>query len=549
MANQDIDDGNDADYPPYLCFQALESDFRVCLGGDFHEHVCQYSFNRKDWFNLLARTYTPAIGILQKVYFRANLDPVLTDATSNSGIKSIGKFSTTKKYRLSGNPTSMLHGMDWTLDNFDTSVPSSYGLAFLFQSSKAVSISKDFFNFKADSFRTCYQMFYNSNYLKESIVINNIGTLGNGIFNSAFQYCPIDEITIANKSLANQAFVSAFLATNIKKISLPATYIYASAYSSICKGCGSLVEVFINGRNLEVSTIAGYTQHLNEAFYGCKNLSKVTYLVTYPFTKKYTNNWLTGVAEEGTIILSKNITWNPDDYRNGNTDNIEGSDTFDDTITWGIPKNWIVQYYDPITHEIKENRDEFKVFGDYMILECIKTNSKQYIDSQIKLNINSRIEVDASPTTSTATNDYALCGNSYDTKNRITINPANKNTAISKFGEKSYTGNLYRPGRHTWAADKNGLYIDGEKVGEWGGDVTDFEHTTSFYILADRTSTGVQSKALTGTRIYGLKVYENGELVANMVPALSVSQKRPGLYDITNDRFLVNIGEGEFTYE
>lgn len=347
MANQDIDDGNDADYPPYLCFQALESNFKVCLGGDFHEHTCQYSFNRKDWFDLPARTYTPSIGILQKVYFRANLDPVLTDATSTSGIKSIGKFSTTKKYRLSGNPTSMLHGKDWTLDNFDTSVPSSYGLAFLFQSSKAVSVSEDFFRFTANSYRSCYQMFYGSGYLKESIIINSIGALGSGAFYSAFESCPIDEIIITNTSISIQAFIGAFLSTNIKKISLPATYIYYGSYNSICKNCKNLEEVFINGRNLQIFDLPAYTNHLKEAFYGCSFLSKVTYLVTNPFAKKYTNNWLTGVAENGTIILNKNIEWDPKDYMNGNTDNIEGSETLEQTITWGIPKGWTILYCDP----------------------------------------------------------------------------------------------------------------------------------------------------------------------------------------------------------
>lgn len=349
MANQDIDDGNDADYPPYLCFQALESDFRVCLGGDFHEHVCQYSFNRKDWFNLPARTYTPAIGIFQKVYFRANLTAVPTNAASSNGTHSIGRFSTTKKCRLSGNPTSMLHGMDWTLDNFDTSV-SNYGLAYLFQNTKPVSVSEDFFNVKSTSFRSCYFMFYDSEYLKGPIVIDNIGTLGSGAFSSAFYKCSIDEITITNANLSVQAFTNAFYSTNIKKISLPATYIYYGAYANMCEKCVDLEEVFINGRRLQIYDNPAYINHLNKAFFGCEKLSKVTYLVTNPFAKKYTNNWLTGVAENGTIILNKNIEWDPEIYRNGKIDNIEGSETLGQTITWGIPgtpETWPIKYCDP----------------------------------------------------------------------------------------------------------------------------------------------------------------------------------------------------------
>jgi hypothetical protein len=547
MANQDIDDGNDADYPPYLCFQAVESDFRVCLGGDFHEHACQYSFNRKDWFDLPARTYTPAIGILQKVYFRANLTPVLMQASNST--KSIGTFSTTKKCRLSGNPTSMLHGMDWTLDSFDTSVPD-YGLSYLFRDSKAVSVSRDFFDFKTTPFRACYFMFTSSYFLKGLVIIDSKGSLGSGAFTRIFDRCPIDEIIITNTSTSIQTFSNAFGYTNIKKISLPAISIQYDAYYYICENCGNLEEVFINGRSL---TIGGnqYTNHLTGAFANCSKLSKVTYLVTNPLDKRYTNDWLTGVAENGTIILNKFTTWDPEYYRNGDVieTEVDGVVT-KEIITWGIPKNWEVKYCDPATLEVKGSREEFLEFKDkdYMTLEYIQTNGNQYIDSQIKLNWNSRIEIDARPSSSTA--DYTLWGNAYDVNTRTIFSTSNKDTAVSRFGGKSYTGNLYRSGRHVWSSDKNGVYIDGEIIGKWGSDVTNFEHTTSFYILANRisTGTGVQLKASSGTRIYGLKVYENDTLVADMVPALNISQSRPGLYDKVNNRFLTNIGTGEFTY-
>ncbi len=548
MAQQGVDDGNDADYPPYLCFQALESNFSVCLGGNFHEHACQYSFNRKDWFDLPARMYTPAIGILQKVYFRANLTAV--PQSSGASIMSIGKFSTTKKCRLSGNPTSMLHGMDWTLDNFNTSA-SYYGLANLFQNTKSVSVSRDFFNFASVGARACYNMFSDNKNLKGSIYITKAaGTSSSGVFTQAFLNCALDSVFIETNESAWETYSQAFVSSLIKTLKLPATYIYPGMYSSICSSCRYLEEVFINGRNLGTSsTSESYVNHLTRAFSNCSKLSKVTYLVTNPFDKRYTNNWLTGVAEEGTIILNKFITWDPEDYRNGNETEVDGGAT--EIITWGIPKNWKVKYCDPNTLEVKGSREEFIEYGDYMTLEYIQTNGNQYLDSQIVLSANSRIEVDARPTTSTSTTSYVLYGNTYNSNNRITLNPTNGDTATSRFDGKPYVGNLYRSGRHVWSSDKNGVYIDGEIIGEWDGDITDFEHTTSFYILADRisTGTGYQLRALTGARIYGLKVYEDGELVADMVPVLQYSTKKPGLYDKINDRFLANIGEGEFTYQ
>ena len=100
------------------------------------------------------------------------------------------------------------------------------------------------------------------------------------------------------------------------------------------------------------------------AFRNCKNLKKVWYLSTLPLSDKF-DYWLTGVAEEGTIILNKNINWNPEDYRNGNIDNIEGSATFDKTITWGIPTGWEVKYCDPDNiNDVRDYREIDKAWNE-----------------------------------------------------------------------------------------------------------------------------------------------------------------------------------------
>ena len=348
---------------PYLCFEAVEDDFSVCLGGDFHEHTCQYSFNRIDWFDLPARTHTPSISISQKVYFRANLTPIPIEATKPNEVKSIGYFLTTKKCRLSGNPTSMLHGMDWALGNLNTSVPN-YGLSNLFINTMSVSVSKDFFNFTSVLTRACYNMFFSNKYLVGSIYItkaagaNSTGSAG--VFMGAFTGCKLDSVFIETNESAWQTYQNAFESSLIKTLNLPATFIHPGMYYYTCKNCTYLEKVFINGRKLNISSVSSYTNHLNGSFLNCSRLSTVTYLVINPFDKRYTNNWLKGVAEEGTIILNKNITWNPEDYRNGNIDNIEGSATLGETITWGIPAGWEVKYCDPDNpDDVRDNKEDF----------------------------------------------------------------------------------------------------------------------------------------------------------------------------------------------
>ena len=553
MANQDIDDGNDADYPPYLCFQALESDFRVRLGGDFHEHVCQYSFNRKDWFDLPARTYTPAIGILQKVYFRANLTPVAMDASDPNGVMSIGIFSTTKKCRLSGNPTSMLHGDGCLTDKSVT----SYGLTNLLEYVKCVSVSYNFFEFDKVNFRSCYRLFGASfdgknYYLTGDIIIHKSGA--DGTYSESFQYQPVNTISINGSTTGTGEFSSAFEGTKIKKITLPATYIAYGAYRNVCRNCSKLEEAFINGRSLGVGDDIKIN-HLNGAFYGCSSLSKVTYLVTTPFAKKYTNNWLTGVAEDGEIILNKFVPYDPEIFKNGSIDNIEGSATLGDPITWGIPANWTVKYCDPTTLEVTENRDELIEDGRFIKLSYIKTNGSQRLDSGITLDSDYRVEIDAQ--LGNGSLKWMLFGN-IENDNAFELNGANTgNTAnrTTRFGNAECTSNLYRAARTKYAVDKTGIYIYDEqsvewkKIGSWDATPNNFTHANSFYILSERNGDSVQYSARQETCLYGLKVYRNDNLIADMVPRISLSHGRPGLYDKINDRFLINIGTGEFTYQ
>lgn len=553
MANQ-ASEVDESKYPPYLCFQALESNFQVALTGDWHNNVCQYSFNCEDWYDLPARTYTPPIGVLQKVYFKANLTPTAVSPTEPNGAHSIGKFVTTKKCRLSGSPTSMLHGDDCDTDK---SVPN-YGLAYLFMPTKAVSVSEDFFNFTSVKTRACFSIFSDNGYLKGYIYITKAAdtSTANGVFMKGFTGCKLDSVVITTKEYAWQTYSAAFVSSNIKTLDLPATAISPSMYFKICQYNKMLERVFINGRGLILGTDT-YISHIEGAFQGCTKLSKVTYLVAgNPFAKKYTNNWLMDVAEEGTIIFNKFAFYDPENYRNGNIDNIEGSETLGEAITWGIPANWTVKYCDPDNpDDLMDNRDETleNIDGNkYIKVSYIQTNGDQYLDSGIVLDSNCRVEVDA--LLGDGSLKWMLFGNTGDTNNimPIELNGANTGNAANRttrFGDTTNTNNIYSygSGKRTYAVDKTGIYIDDKKV-DWQGTPSDFSHETSFYILAERYGDTVANKARTGTQIYGVRVYKNGDLIADMIPRISIFHGQPGLYDRINKRFLTNIGTGEFTY-
>jgi hypothetical protein len=69
-------------------------------------------------------------------------------------------------------------------------------------------------------------------------------------------------------------------------------------------------------------------------FENCVNLEYIVLLQLDPFTNTATNDfgsWVNNVSPTGTIVLNKNIEWNPEDYRGVN----------------GIPAGWEVKYCDP----------------------------------------------------------------------------------------------------------------------------------------------------------------------------------------------------------
>jgi hypothetical protein len=53
-------------------------------------------------------------------------------------------------------------------------------------------------------------------------------------------------------------------------------------------------------------------------------------------------------------------------------------------------------------------------------------------------------------------------------------------------------------------------------------------------------------------KIFGCKIYDISDgkrlLIANLVPALRVSDNKPGMYDLVTGQFLTNQGTGEFAY-
>ena len=316
---------------PYLCFESVEDDFQA----KYSINPCEYSIDdRKTWNELPADTLTPPINAGKKIYFRGR------GAKSASIPYSRGTFSTTKLFNISGNMLSMIHGSDFLTEKND-----QYSYSWMFKNNKnIVSISENLLNVPV-SFRDFYGIFENS-----SIRNVDIHRFNNGVYYYAFKNSTLEKVNItSSSSLPTQCFTESFSGTQIQELDIPCKSIQYAGLLTAATSCKYLTKVIIRATSITYNeSNTNYFNYFKSSFQNCSALNSVIFLVAnIPLSKRISDNWLTGVAEEGTIILNKNITWNPEDYRNGNIDNVEGSVTLGETITWGIPANWEVKYCDP----------------------------------------------------------------------------------------------------------------------------------------------------------------------------------------------------------
>ena len=150
----------------------------------------------------------------------------------------------------------------------------------------------------------------------------------NGIFaNTKIKKAP-DILATSYNSTGNSPF--AFYCDGCKELEIPAYINIAPSvsgfYQYAYRDCLKLKKspVIYDGQ---------YSTSHQGMFTDCISLNYVICLFTDPpmSATNSTSNWMSGVSKKGTIVLNKNIEWNPEDYRGVN----------------GIPVGWEVKYCDP----------------------------------------------------------------------------------------------------------------------------------------------------------------------------------------------------------
>lgn len=209
----------------------------------------------------------------------------------------------------------------------------------------------------------CINMFtYCTSIKKQPKITTKLDSTVYNCFNGMFAYCTnMEECqeVLQFTTVAQASYSSMYRKTKIKKapniLAKACNGTLASLMSYMFDDCTELVE---GPSNLYIETIGQSTYEgifqncykLKKApvihqktsgslsnrymFSSCINLEYIVLLQLDPFTNTTTNDfqyWVTNVSSKGTIVLNKNIEWNPEDYRG----------------TSGIPEGWEVKYCDP----------------------------------------------------------------------------------------------------------------------------------------------------------------------------------------------------------
>ena len=180
----------------------------------------------------------------------------------------------------------------------------------------------------------------------------------------------------------------------------------------------------------------------------------------------------------------------------------------------------------------------------YTQLEYIESTGTQYIDTNFTPNQDTRVVLDHVFTSSTLVSGFgARYG--YNTNGFVYCAELNSDTSKSyvQYGAiYQSSANLDGFNRHTVDFNKNLFYQDGTQI--YSFDISTF--TVSLPILLFAYNDSTVPIISSGMRCYSSKIYDNGTLIRDFIPAKRNSDSVIGLYDIVNGVFYTNAGTGEF---
>lgn len=183
--------------------------------------------------------------------------------------------------------------------------------------------------------------------------------------------------------------------------------------------------------------------------------------------------------------------------------------------------------------------------NEYTKLEYLESTGIQWIDTGIKLNNNSSVELDYQLTQAVQSRKGLFGGLGDGTSKRFgaLLSPSN-NQLESGYGSGNefYQLGLPDTNRHVIKQEKNLLYFDGSLVHAF--DTAIFSHGFNAPLGNFNYTNYNPARA----KYYSCKIWNGNTLVRDYIPALRKSDNVAGMYDRVTNTFFTNAGTGSFLY-
>lgn len=187
--------------------------------------------------------------------------------------------------------------------------------------------------------------------------------------------------------------------------------------------------------------------------------------------------------------------------------------------------------------------------------ECkyLESTGTQYIDSNIKATENTKLELSFSIDTVEQGVSYRIFGarNSSNNKAFVVGKQSSTNSTIFAQFDTITPVNVknIRPSVNTITKitlSKDGFYVNNQLSRTFEG-YNDFTTSNNILLFAVNSG-GTVSTTTQNLRIYYTKLWEDGELILNLIPCLDDNDV-PCMYDTVSKTTLYNVGTGTFNYE
>lgn len=182
----------------------------------------------------------------------------------------------------------------------------------------------------------------------------------------------------------------------------------------------------------------------------------------------------------------------------------------------------------------------------YTKIQYLESTGTQWIDADIKGNINTKIMTKFEPIVGSSDYNSAIIGGNISDSSKaisLLVRLQNGRDRTNRFGntEFQFTTSCYPNTVYTFSADKNNVMLNENIVGSFNAS-NYFETVGNLFLFNINPIGRVKVGSI---RIFYFQIYDNDILVRDFIPVLDQNGV-PCMYDRVEQKFYYNAGAGDF---